>query len=129
MTSRDRAPSSRRDFLRASTTALAGGALVGHLPSVHAAGDAVLKVGLVGCGGRGTGAAAQSLKADKEVRLVAMGDAFSDRIRQSLNALERDEEIAGKVAVKPECCYAGFDAYKQVIAQCDVVLLCTPPHF
>jgi predicted dehydrogenase len=140
MTSRDRAQFSplgakrpqtpgRRDFLRASTTALAGGVLAGQLPSVHAAGDAVLKVGLVGCGGRGTGAAAQALKADKEVKLVAMGDAFADRIKQSLNALERDEEIARKVAVKPECCYAGFDAYKQVIAQCDVVLLCTPPHF
>jgi predicted dehydrogenase len=125
MTPPDHLPASRRDFLRASTAA----ALASGLPHVHAAGDSVLRVGLVGCGGRGTGAAAQALKADKEVKLVAMGDAFSDRLRQSLNLLKRDEELASKIDVKPESCFVGFDAYKDVIAHSDVVLLCTPPHF
>src|SRR5262245_45442741 len=127
MPSREPVPATRRDFLRTSAAALAGGTLASPLPQVHAAGKAVLRVGLIGCGGRGTGAAAQALKADKEVQLVAMGDAFEDRVRQSLAALKKDGELADKLDVTAERCFAGFDAYKQVIANSDVVLLCTPP--
>jgi predicted dehydrogenase len=128
MTTRERASASRRDFLKASTAVAVGGALAG-LPSVHAAGNGLLRVGLIGCGNRGTGAAGQALRADKEVKLVAMADAFKDRIQQSLTTLRKDEEIAGKIDVPPERCFEGFDAYKEVIAASDVVLLCTPPHF
>jgi predicted dehydrogenase len=124
MTPADRPTASRRNFLLASTAAVAGS-----LPAVHAAGGDVLRVGLVGCGGRGTGAAAQALKADKEVKLWAMGDAFDDAVQKSLHLLNRDEDIVKKLEVKPERCFAGFDAYKKVIDCCDVVLLCTPPHF
>jgi predicted dehydrogenase len=108
---------------------VAGAALASPLPGVHAAGRAVLKVGLIGCGGRGTGAAAQALKADREVKLVAMGDAFSDRIQKSLTTLKNDEELTNKIDVPADHCFSGFDAYKQVIAHSDVVLLCTPPQF
>jgi predicted dehydrogenase len=122
---------SRRDFLKTSTVAV-GGALVGSLAmtqGVHAAGGDLLRVGLIGCGRRGTGAAAQALQADKNVKLVALGDAFTDRLQSSLATLKKDKEVASKVDVKPDHCHVGFDAYKQVIAASDVVLLCTPPHF
>src|SRR5438067_1113381 len=123
------APASRRDFLKTSTAAVVGGALAGPFANVHAAGSGLLRVGLIGCGGRGTGAAAQALKADQEVKLVAMGDAFADRVEESLATLRKDEQLAAKLDVPPERRFAGFDAYQQVIAASDVVLLCTPPHF
>jgi predicted dehydrogenase len=117
---------SRRNFLKASA-AIAAGATAA--PHVHAAGGDTLRVGLVGCGGRGTGAAAQALSADKNVKLVAMGDAFEDRLQSSLATLKGDEKVAGKIDVPEGHRFVGFDAYKQVIAESDVVLLCAPPHF
>src|SRR5581483_6236882 len=116
---------SRRQFLGTSAAAAALAAA----PHVHAAGGETLRVGLVGCGGRGTGAAGQALNADSNVKLVALGDAFEDRLQQSLNTLKSDSKIAAKIDVPPERRFAGFDAYKQVIDACDVVLLATPPHF
>jgi predicted dehydrogenase len=115
----------RRDFLGTAAAAAAASAL--HVPLVHAGGDDVLKVGLIGCGGRGTGAAEQALNADKNVKLVAMGDAFPDRLQSSLKILSKSHPE--KVDVKEENCFVGFDAYKGVIAASDVVLLCEPPHF
>ena len=112
----------RRGFLASSATALAAS-------SLHAAGTDVIRVGLIGCGDRGTGAAAQALAADKNVKLVAMGDAFADRLQSSLTNLRAKKDVASKVAVTPESCHVGFDAYKDVIAASDVVLLTTPPHF
>jgi predicted dehydrogenase len=118
---------SRREFLQSSAALAASAAFAG---GVHAAGSDVLKVGLVGCGGRGTGAASQALHADPNVKLVAMGDAFSDRIEQSLGTLRKEEDIAGKIDVKDDHKFTGFDAYKQVIdSGIDVVLLATPPGF
>jgi predicted dehydrogenase len=128
-----RAPAaSRRDFLKTSTAAVVGGALAGPLlipPNAHAAGSDLLRVGLIGCGGRGTGAATQALNADPNVKLIALGDAFEDRLQSCLARLKRDEQVAAKVDVKPDHCFVGFDAYKGVIASCDVVLLATPPGF
>jgi predicted dehydrogenase len=118
----------RRDFLAAS--AAGATALVGFMPAVHAAGGDTLRVGLIGCGGRGTGAATQALRADPNVKLVAMGDAFADRLEGSLSQLQSDGDIAGKVEVKPGHRFTGFDAYAGVLASgVDVVLLATPPHF
>jgi predicted dehydrogenase len=103
--------------------------------NAHAAGSDVLRIGLIGCGGRGTGAAEQALYADPNVKLVAMGDAFEDRLNTSLDFLQKggrskDAAIAAKVDVKDDRRFVGFDAYKQVIdSGVDVVLLCTPPHF
>ncbi len=125
----------RREFLRASSVAAVGGALAGTLGLVrgaHAAGSDVLKVGLIGCGGRGTGAASQALNADAHVQLTALGDAFSDRLQGSLATLKRElgDKAAEKIAVPPERCFVGFDAYKHVIdSGVDVVLLTSPPHF
>lgn len=114
---------SRRHFLAASAAATSGFA------TVHAAGDDTLRVGLIGCGDRGTGAASQALQADRNVKLVAMADAFEDRLQSSLNTLRGKRELIGKVDVAADACFVGFDAYREVIRRSDVVLLCTPPHF
>jgi predicted dehydrogenase len=129
MTESTRVPS-RREFLESSSLALAGSLAALALPqNVHAAGSDLLKVGLIGCGGRGSGAASQALKADPNVKLWALGDAFADRLETSLSSLQKIEDVAGKLDVPPERRFVGFDAYKDVIACCDVVLLCTPPQF
>jgi predicted dehydrogenase len=122
---------SRRTFLKHSTAAVATGTLASQLlfpAGVHAAGSGTLKVGLIGCGGRGTGAANNALKADEKVQLTAMGDAFPDRLQTCLSNLEKVAQE--KVAVEPDHRFTGFDAYKQVLASgVDVVVLATPPHF
>jgi predicted dehydrogenase len=125
--------STRREFLKASTLATAGGAIAGSLQLAHgvyAAGDDTLRVGLIGCGGRGTGAASQTLNADPRVKLTAMGDVFADRLQQSLEDLNKETGLAAKIDVPPERQFVGFDAYRHVLASgVDVVLLTTPPHF
>jgi predicted dehydrogenase len=118
---------SRRDFLAASTAAVAGAALAS-VPAVHAAGNDVIRVGLVGCGGRGSGAIEQALNADANIKLTALGDVFPDKLQPCLSGLKDNKAFAGKLADKV-LLFSGFDAYKDVIANCDVVLLCTPPHF
>jgi predicted dehydrogenase len=123
---------SRRDFLKGSSAAVVAGSLAGQLalaPRVFAAGSDVLKVGLVGCGGRGTGAASQALHADPNVQLTAMGDAFADKLESSLATL-KNSDIADKVVVSSDQKFVGIDAYQQVIdSGIDVVVLATPPHF
>jgi myo-inositol 2-dehydrogenase / D-chiro-inositol 1-dehydrogenase len=129
MTAQNPSPS-RREFLGTSSLAVAGSLAALAAPrNVHAAGSDLLKVGLIGCGGRGSGAASQALKADQNVKLWAMGDAFGDRLEGSVSSLQKIEEVAPKLSVAPERKFVGFDAYKDVIACCDVVLLCTPPQF
>ena len=123
--------STRRDFLKTSSALAAAGALAGGLSlgrSAHAAGDDLLKIGLVGCGGRGTGAAVNALGADKNCKLVAMADAFGDRIETSLESLQK--MAPEKVAVDADHRFVGFDAAQKLIdSDVDVVLLCEPPHF
>ena len=125
---------SRRQFIGTSlaTAAASVGAGTSAMASgVHAGGnDDTLRVGLIGCGGRGTGAARQALQADGNVKLIAMGDAFEDRLQSSLKSLSAVKELAGKIDVPREQQFVGFDAYKSVMAtDVDVVLLTTPPHF
>jgi predicted dehydrogenase len=120
----------RRDFLKRSAAAAAV-ATVGSLAierSAHAAGDETLRVGLVGCGGRGSGAARDALAADKNAKLVALADAFPDRLEASLKGVRA--AVPAQVDVTPERCFVGLDAYEKLI-QCgvDVVLLCEPPGF
>ena len=112
----------RRQFLAAT-------AAVAAAPTLYAAGDDTIRIGLIGCGDRGTGAAVNALNADKNVKLVAMGDAFEDRLEGSLANLLAKKDVGSRVDVKPDAKFIGFDAYKDVIARSDVVLLCTPPHF
>ncbi len=120
---------SRRGFLKTSSTV----AVAGTLPlarSAHAAGSDVIKIALIGCGGRGNGAAAQALrnKSMPNVRLVAMADAFKDRIDFSHKALST--QMKDKVDVPEERRFAGLDSYQQAIdCGVDMVLLCTPPGF
>ena len=92
-----------------------------------------LKAGLIGCGGRGTGAAAQFLTGNQNVELVAMADIFEDKLEHSLNALRQEPRyapIAGKVKVLPDARFVGFDAFQKLIGHdLDIVLLCTPPGY
>jgi predicted dehydrogenase len=114
----------RREFMAGSA------ALALAIPAnAHVAGDDVIRVGLVGCGGRGTGAAAQALKADKNAKLVALGDAFPDKIRKTHGILSEAKDVGAQVDVPEERRFTGFDGYKGVIESSDVVLLCEPPHF
>lgn len=116
----------RRDFLQSGLT---GGVLLAS-GLVHAAGPDTLKVGLIGCGGRGTGAAVNALRADGNVQLTAMGDMYGDRLESSLRSLQNEGDLAKKIAVKPDQKFTGLDAYKKVIESgVDVVILTTPPGF
>ena len=121
----------RRSFLKKSSLAVTVGAVAPFLSfpaRTFAANDSTLRVGLVGCGGRGSGAAAQALNADQNVALTAMGDVFEDRLNSSLKALQTNQPE--KVQVTPENQFIGLDAYQKVInSGVDVVLLCTPPGF
>lgn len=120
----------RRDFLKSSTAVAASLGLTAGLNSaVYAAGDDTLKVGLVGCGGRGTGAAREALGADKNARLVAVADVFRQQIDYSIENLKTQPQIAERVQVDENKKFVGIDAYKQVIENCDVVLLASPPGF
>jgi predicted dehydrogenase len=121
----------RRDFIRtAAGTAIAGTVVASadRLTGAYAAGSDEIRVGLIGCGGRGTGAAGNVLKAAPGVRIVAMADAFQDRLDQSRKALLKEAPDAANVA--DDHCFVGLDAYKQLL-QTDVnyVILATPPGF
>ncbi len=119
---------SRRVFLASSTVAATVGPLL--VPrNVHAGNDETLKIGLVGAGGRGTGAVTDALSADPNTQLVAIGDAFSDKAASCLRNLSSREELRPRLAVGPDNLFSGFDAYQKVVDACDVVLLATPPHF
>lgn len=124
--------SNRRDFLKSGTTLAMAGSLglnLGLSAGVYAAGNETLKVGLIGCGGRGTGAARQALKADVQTRLVAVADAFPEQIEGSLKSLKSAEDISEQVVVDADNQFVGLDAYKKVIDLCDVVVLASPPGF
>jgi predicted dehydrogenase len=123
---------SRRDFLKCAGGSLAGAALAGvAIPAVHAAENGPIKLALVGCGGRGTGAVADACATTGgPVKLVAMADLFENRQKSSLERLQKP--LGDKVDVTPERCFVGFDAYKKAI-DClgpgDVVILTTPAAF
>jgi predicted dehydrogenase len=122
----------RRDF--AKTAALAGAALT--IPSYAYAwgGEATIKVGLIGCGGRGTGGIVQSMRSAPEIQLVAMADLLPERVEKSKkeisDAVARDPSLAAKFKVTPEMTFTGFDAYKKLLAtDVELVMLATPPGF
>ncbi len=131
---------SRRDFVK-QTSIVAGGLLA--MPVLSKANyfsgaDDVIKIALVGCGGRGTGAAVQALLTKQNVRLVAMADAFKDRLDGCYATLTADDisDISGgtgnvkaRVDVPEERRFVGFDAYQKAIPFADVVILATPPGF
>ena len=116
-------------MLKASAFAgagLAAGLRIGR--AAHAAGSDILRVGLIGCGGRGTGAALNALSADEGARLTAMANVFADKISPSLQQIQATRPK--QVDVKADHHFAGFDAYRQAIASgVDVVVLALPSHF
>jgi len=122
----------RRDFVKNSSL-LAGGLMAAPLLSkanLFSGSDDVIKIALIGCGGRGTGAAVQALSTKQNVQLVAMADAFSDRLETSYkNITTALKDKKDRVQVKPENKFVGFDGYKNAIALADVVILATPPGF
>jgi myo-inositol 2-dehydrogenase/D-chiro-inositol 1-dehydrogenase len=119
---------SRREML--ATSGVLGAGLVGNFSVLRAntKGNDLIKVGLIGCGGRGSGAADQTLSVpDSNVKLVAAADAFENRMKGSLRGLKAKH--GDKVDVPPERQFAGLDGYKKVIELCDLVVLATPPGF
>ncbi len=127
---------SRRQFLTTGA-AVSLLPLLGSVTPVFAAGSDRIRVGLVGCGGRGIGAVRNCLAADPSVQLVALGDAFADRVDAAMREFTQGGEgesrpplPAAQFAVTRERCFTGFDAYRQVIQSgIDLVLLVTPPQF
>lgn len=121
--------STRREFLRTSATAVAAASVAGlDIARVaHAAGGDTLRVGMIGAGGRNTGAGAQALHADKGARLVAICDIFMERVRAAREHIRK--ACPGQVEVPDENCLAGFDAYKRVIELSDVVCIANAAKF
>jgi len=126
---------SRRDFVKASAV-LTGGVMATPLLSkanFFSGAEDTIKVALIGCGGRGTGAAMQALSTKQNVKLVAMADAFRDRIDGSYKELTAEggdkKSIKSRVDVPEDRKYVGFDGYKKAMAHADVVILTTPPGF
>ncbi|QDT66239.1 Gfo/Idh/MocA family protein [Calycomorphotria hydatis] len=123
----DHASPSRRSFLQ--TTVAAGVAASTLSSGVFAGGtEGKIRIGLVGCGGRGTGAALNALKADPGVVLVALADLFQEKIPGTISNLQK-AGVGDRVQVPPEMQFSGLDAYKSLIDEVDVVLLATPPGF
>ena len=120
----------RRQFLKTGSSALAGATLLGALPldrTAHAAGSDLLKIALVGCGGRGSGAAAQALKAAGNAKLVAMADVLPEMLEKGLASLRTQHPQ--QIDVPPDRQFTDFDGYKKAIAVADVVILATSPGF
>jgi predicted dehydrogenase len=121
----DKSAFSRRDFIRASAASLAA---VGMSGRVFAAGSDTIRVGLIGCGGRGTYDTGNCLRSAPGVELVAMGDVFKDHLDASRQSLTKS--LPDKVKVTDEMCFVGWDAYQKVLAtDVDLVILTQPPHF
>ena len=122
---------SRRDFIKKSSLIVAGSAVTGGLnvaKAAHIGVDDTIRIGLVGCGRRGTSAAGQALLTKGPTKLVAMGDVFNDRLQSSLRGIKGAHP--NRVDVPPDRQFFGFDAYLNVLQQdLDLVILATPPGF
>ncbi len=118
----------RRDFIKTSA-AVAGGAMLSSMPfqSVYAAGADTIKVAVIGCGGRGSGAAFDALNSGFNIKIVALADAFKDNLDSTYATLK--EKWGDKIDVTDSRKYVGFDAYKAAIKEADVVILASPPGF
>lgn len=128
MTNNKDTQNERREFLKASALVAGGVMMSGYSwAGVNSSVDDTIKIALIGCGDRGTGAAFQALSTKANLKLVAMADAFQDRLDGSYQLLA--EKFKDKVDVPKERQFVGFDAYQKAIALADVVLLVTPPGF
>src|SRR3954462_8218757 len=119
---------SRRDFIRTTTAATLGLSLGPAMSGARAAGSDAIRIGLIGCGGRGTGAVLNAFDGAEGVKIIAMGAAFPDRLASSLEQISK--EHASQVDVPKDRQFTGFDAYKQVLAtDANYIILATPPGF
>jgi predicted dehydrogenase len=119
---------SRRDFIK-TTSAVSLAAALSQVGPVFASGTDKIQVGLIGCGGRGTGAAIDCVHSSANVVITALGDLFQDCWENSLKRLQ-EKLPRESLAVSPDTCFSGFDAYKKVlVTDIDMVILATPPHF
>jgi predicted dehydrogenase len=120
----------RREFISSSAAAAGLTATLTISQGAFAAGSDELKIALIGCGNRGTGATADALYSKGPIRLVAMADTFEDRVKRSYGALSELTDLNGKIDVPEEKRFVGFDSYKEVLAlDVDVVLLTSPPGY
>ena len=120
----------RRNFIKSSSLLSSSFILPGFTfkPKKNIFNDKI-KLSLVGCGGRGTGAVINALNADNNIELVSMCDIFPDKIKTSLNYLKDEFKGTSKIQIKDENCFSGFDGFKKTIDNSDVVILATPPGF
>jgi len=122
----------RREFLTRTGKIILGGAIASSAAfsrNAGATGSDTIRIGVVGCGGRGSGAVLQALQADPGTKLIAMGDLYENRLTSSLNNLKKTK-VGARVDVTPDHQFTGFNAYEQVLASdIDVVILATPPGF
>jgi len=124
----------RRSFLKTTSTAVTGGALLSTLPverfALGASPGDTLRVALVGCGGRGREAAVQALSTAGDLKLVAVADAFQNNLEGGLKSIQHElRERPERLALTEETKFVGLDAYKKAIAMADVVVIATPPGF
>jgi predicted dehydrogenase len=121
----------RRTFLQTSAAALSASLAPSALTAAARRDDPVIRIGVIGCGGRGTGAATDALAAHPYARIAAMADLVPDRLASSRGHLSGDDEIAERVAVGDADAYAGFDAYKRLLDRKDIdsVIIAGPPGF
>jgi predicted dehydrogenase len=133
MNSVEPSQTSRREFLKTSTAAvggvIAGPAILGTKSSAASPGDE-LRIGLIGCGGRGSEAAMNALRGDKNTTLHAIGDIYAEQIESKLGHMTHNEELGKRVKVEDKNRFVGLDAYQAVLdSGVDVVILATPPGF
>ena len=129
----------RRDFMKTGAAAALGGITLADVRPLRAQAPSAdpIRIGLIGCGGRGTGAAVQALRTSQDVQLVAMADAFADRVEGSYANLidtaadswSGGVDLTARSDGSEERRFAGFDAYEKVLPLVDVVILATPPGF
>ena len=115
----------RRDFLKTAAVGAAAVSTLSIARSAHAAGSDILRIGLVGCGGRGNGALANAMEADPNTVVTAFGDLFPENAQGSFNRYKNNP----RCKATQDTVFSGFDNYKGVIENCDVVLLATSPHY
>ena len=127
--SENKSASTRRDFLKTGTTAAAEAVVATSIGRVaHAKGSDTIKIGMIGAGGRCTGAAGQAMNTSGGTKLVAMCDAFRYRLDGSYNSLKK--RYKDKVDVSESGKFVGLDSYKKVLeTDCDLIVTATPPHF
>lgn len=119
----------RRDFMKSSALTMGGLMAMPVGAGAYVTGDDAIKIGIIGCGGRGTGATVQALSTSQNLKLVAMADAFRDRLDKSLANIKKEITNAERIDVPEDHKFIGFDGYKKVIELSDVVLIATPPGF